>query len=106
MYLCCGRNNSILGRANTEKEAQEMCTTLGSSYIKIIPILLGVLGSCAIAAILAIELGVDGIIPALVISAVIAALTIGGKSLGKGVAAAKANFIIEQFSKVLSLFSK
>ena len=39
MYLCCGRNNSILGRANTEKEAQEMCTTLGSSYIKIIPIL-------------------------------------------------------------------
>ena len=63
-------------------------------------------GGAAIAAILAIELGVDGIIPALVISAVIAALTIGGKSLGKGVAAAKANFIIEQFSKVLSLFSK
>ena len=63
-------------------------------------------GGAAIAAILAIELGVDGIIPALVISAVIAALTIGGKALGKGVAAAKANFIIEKFSRVLSLFSK
>lgn len=63
-------------------------------------------GGAAIAAILAIELGVDGIIPALVISAVIAALTIGGKALGKGVAAAKANFIIEKFSRALSLFSK
>ena len=63
-------------------------------------------GGAAIAAILAIELEVDGIIPALIISAVIAALTIGGKSLGKGVAAAKANFIIEKFSRVLSLFSK
>lgn len=39
MYLCCGRNNSILGRAETEKKAQKMCDTLGSSYIKTIPIL-------------------------------------------------------------------
>ena len=38
MYLCCDRNNSIIGKAKTEKEAQEMCTNLGSSYIKIIPI--------------------------------------------------------------------
>lgn len=63
-------------------------------------------GGAAIAAILAIELGVDGIIPALVISAIIAALTIGGKSLSKGVSSAKANFIVEKFSKVLALFSK
>ena len=63
-------------------------------------------GGAAIAAILAIELGTQAIIPSLLISALIASLTIGGKSLGKGIAVAKANFIIDKFSKVLSIFSK
>lgn len=63
-------------------------------------------GGAAIAAILAIELGTQAIIPSLLISALIASLTIGGKALGKGVAVAKANFIIDKFSKVLSIFSK
>ena len=39
MYLCCDRNNNIIGRAKTEKEAQKLCISLGSSYIKIIPII-------------------------------------------------------------------
>ena len=63
-------------------------------------------GGAAIAAIIVIKLGTKSILPALLISALIAALTIGGKSLGKGVAVAKANFIIDKFSKVLSIFSK
>ena len=42
----------------------------------------------------------------LIISSVIAALTIGGKALGKGVSAAKANLIVEIFAKILSVFSK
>jgi CBS domain containing-hemolysin-like protein len=63
-------------------------------------------GGAAIAAILVIELGVDAIIPSLIISSVIAALTIGGKALGKGIAAAKANLIVEIFAKILSIFSK
>jgi CBS domain containing-hemolysin-like protein len=63
-------------------------------------------GGAAIAAIITIELGVNGIIPALIISAIIAALTIGGKALGKGVSAAKANLIVEIFAKILSVFSK
>lgn len=63
-------------------------------------------GGAAIAAILTIELGVNGIIPSLIISALIAALTIGGKALGKGVSAAKANLIVEIFAKMLSIFSR
>ena len=63
-------------------------------------------GGAAIAAIIVIKLGTKSILPALIISALIAALTIGGKALGKGVAVAKANFIIDKFSKVLSIFSK
>lgn len=39
MYLCCDRNNNILGKVRTEKEAQELCNNLASSYIKIIPLL-------------------------------------------------------------------
>ena len=38
MYSCYDRNNNILGKVKTEKEAQELCNTLASSYIKIIPI--------------------------------------------------------------------
>ena len=63
-------------------------------------------GGAAIATMLALELGVQAIIPSLIISALIAALTIGGKALGKGVSAAKANFIVEKFSRTLSLFIK
>jgi CBS domain containing-hemolysin-like protein len=63
-------------------------------------------GGAAIAAMLVIELGVDAIIPTLIISSVIAALTIGGKALGKGVAAVKANLIVEIFAKILSIFSR
>lgn len=38
MYICCDRNNRIIGKAKTEEEAQKMCSTLGSSYMKIIPL--------------------------------------------------------------------
>lgn len=63
-------------------------------------------GGAAIAAIIAVKFGTQAILPTLIISALIAALTIGGKALGKGIAVAKANFIIDKFSKVLSIFSK
>lgn len=63
-------------------------------------------GGAAIATIIAVKFGTQAILPTLIISALIAALTIGGKALGKGIAVAKANFIIDKFSKVLSIFSK
>ena len=63
-------------------------------------------GGAAISTILALEMGVKAIIPSLIITALIASMTIGGKALGKGLAVAKANFIIEKFSKMLFMFSK
>ena len=38
------------------------------------------------------------------ITAIIAALTIGGKAMGKGLAVNKSNIILYNFSKVVSLF--
>lgn len=63
-------------------------------------------GGAAISTILALKLGVQAIFPSLVITALIASFTIGGKALGKSIAVAKANFIIEKFSKILFIFSK
>lgn len=63
-------------------------------------------GGAAISAMLAIELKINALIPSLIVTALIASMTIGGKALGKGIAVAKANFIIDKFSKILSIFSK
>ena len=63
-------------------------------------------GAAAISTILALKLGVKAIVPSLIITALIASLTIGGKSLGKGIAVSRANFIIEKFAKVLYPFIK
>ncbi len=63
-------------------------------------------GGAAISTILALQLGIKAIFPSLLITALIASLTIGGKALGKSIAVAKANFIIEKFAKVLTIFTK
>lgn len=63
-------------------------------------------GSCGatISAILIVKLKTNSIIPVLIITAIIAALTIGGKAIGKGIAIKKANKIIDNFSKILYPF--
>ena len=48
----------------------------------------------------------DAIIPSLIISSVIAALTIGGKALGKGFAIKNNTTILYGFAKVISLVYK
>ena len=63
-------------------------------------------GGATIALILALELGVNSIVPSLIITALIASLTIGGKALGKGIAVMKANLIIDKFSKILCILIK
>ena len=63
-------------------------------------------GGAAISTMVAINLRINVIIPSLVVTALIASLTIGGKALGKGIAVARANFILEKFSKFISTFSK
>lgn len=46
----------------------------------------------------------DSILVSLLVTAIIAALTIGGKAMGKGYAVNKSNIILYEFSKVVSLF--
>ncbi len=63
-------------------------------------------GGATISTILALNLGVKAILPSLIVTALIASLTIGGKALGKGIAVNKANFIVEKFAKTLAIFIK
>ena len=57
-----------------------------------------------LATAIADALDADLIIVSLLITAIIAALTNGGKAMGKGIAVNKSNIILYQFSKVVSLF--
>ena len=63
-------------------------------------------GSCAatISVVLVLKLNSKGILISVIITSLTAALTIGGKALGKGYAVNKANIIIERFSKFLYPF--
>lgn len=63
-------------------------------------------GAAAISAMLVLELGTKSIIPALLVTSITAALTIGGKAMGKGFAVNKSNNIVNSFSKVISPFVK
>ena len=42
----------------------------------------------------------------LFVAAIVAALTIGGKALGKGFAINKSNIILYEFAKIISIFYK
>ena len=58
----------------------------------------------ALAAILSSSNNFDMFITTLIITAIIAALTIGGKAIGKATAINKSTVILYEFSKVASLF--
>lgn len=58
----------------------------------------------ALATIIADTLNINVFIPTLLITALIAALTIGSKALGKSTAMNKSTEIVFRFSKVLSIF--
>ena len=59
-----------------------------------------------IASTLSAKLNIDLFIISLIITSTIAALTIGGKSLGKTIALKNNTAIIKAFSKVMSIFVK
>ena len=61
-------------------------------------------GGAAIAIILTTNFHMNAVFSSLLVTSLIAALTIGGKALGKGVAINKANIILEKFSKLLYPF--
>ena len=52
------------------------------------------------------ELGVDLVFVNLTVAAIIAALTIGGKAMGKSFAMNKSDIILYEFAKIVSIFYK
>ena len=59
-----------------------------------------------VAATIVRNYGVDGIVISLLLTGLVASLTIGGKALGKGVALGKCNSIIYAVAKIISIFIK
>lgn len=59
-----------------------------------------------IAASLSKTLNINIFIVTLIVTAMIAALTIGGKALGKSIAINKSNYILYEFAKIISNFYK
>ena len=59
-----------------------------------------------IAVVIASEFYLNVLFIGLTIAAIVAALTIGGKALGKGFAINKSNIILYKFAKVISIFYK
>ena len=58
----------------------------------------------ALALIIASKLSINAFIPTLIVTAIIAALTIGGKAIGKATAINKSTEILFKFSKFISYF--
>ena len=59
-----------------------------------------------VAATIAIKLKLDDTITTLLVTSLVAALTIGGKAIGKGFAVSKSEYIITQVTKVMHFFNK
>ena len=90
---------------NFKKNAEKVSSFCNDVIGDICGIISGSAGAM-IATSLARELNLPLFWVALVVTALIAALTIGGKALGKGVAIAKGNEIFFNFVKIISVFKK
>lgn len=86
---------------NNEKVSSFCCDVVGD----VCGIMSGTAG-VVLATLLSTKFNINLIITSLVITGVIASLTIGGKAVGKGFAINKGNFILYEFSKMISYFHK
>lgn len=96
-----GADIAVLFKKNADKVSSFCNDVVGD----ICGIVSGSTGSI-IALNLASKLNVDNFITTLILTALIAALTIGGKALGKSFAINKSNIILYRFSKFVSCFYK
>ena len=65
-------------------------------------------GSAAtvVSAAIAVKMNIDPTIPTLIVTSLVAALTIGGKAIGKGIAVSKSEYIITKVTKVMEYFKR
>ena len=87
------------------KNAEKLSSFCNDVIGDICGIISGALSS-SIAVILSTKLNLNILVITLLTTGLVAALTIGGKALGKGFAINKSNVILYNFSRVVSLFYK
>ena len=96
-----GANIAVKFKKNADKVSSFCCDVIGD----ICGIVSGACGT-TIAAILVKDFGFDVLISGLIVSAIIASLTIGGKAIGKSFAVNKSDIILYEFAKIVSYVYK
>lgn len=96
-----GARTAVALKKNAEK-VSSFCNDVIGDICGIVSGSAGVM----IATSISIKLGLPLFWTTLTVTAIIAALTIGGKALGKGIAIAKGNQILFVFAKAMSFFTK
>lgn len=94
-----GANIAVKFKKNSEKVSSFCCDVVGD--------ICGVISgstSVMIAGSLSFKLEVDLFLMTLLVTAVVASLTIGGKAIGKSFAINKCDIILYEFSKLVSIF--
>ena len=94
-------NVAVKFKKNADKVSSFCCDVVGD----ICGVISGASG-ITITAILINDYSFDILITTLIVTGIIASLTIGGKALGKSFAINKSNIILYEFSKVVSIFYK
>lgn len=96
-----GSKVAVLFKKNADKVSSFCCDVIGD--------ICGIVSGAAASAIsvsLAATLNIDVLFVSLTVAAIVAALTIGGKAIGKSFAINKSDVILYQFAKIVSVFYK
>ena len=96
-----GASVAVMFKKNAEKVSSFCCDVIGD----ICGIISGAAGT-TISLQLATVTGIDVLWTSLLVAAVIASLTIGGKAIGKSFAINKSDIILYSFAKIVSNFYK
>lgn len=95
--------------AKTAKKMLKNSPKVSSFCNDVIGDICGIISGSAVTVVslgIALKLGIDETLPTLLITSLVAALTIGGKAIGKGIAVSKSEYIITKVTKVMQKFSK
>ena len=95
--------------ARTAKKMIENSAKVSSFCNDVIGDICGIIsGSAAtvVSASIAVKMNVNPTISTLLVTSLVAALTIGGKAIGKGIAVSKSEYIITKVTKVMGYFKR
>lgn len=95
--------------AKTAKKMLENSAKVSSFCNDVIGDICNIISGSAVtvvAATIAMKLNLDDTIPTLLVTSLVASITIGGKAIGKGFALNNSEYIISQVTKVMHFFKK